>query len=213
MNLLPKYDGNIHPNEWLRQIKAKCSIHINYDSYSNIEYMILEVAKLLVDPTINVNDVKSNDQLITTLKNNFLFKIFLKSNKQKLRDLSYKFDTCGDDDESTIEFLVKFKKLCDNAEITDIDEQKFYLIHTLNIKYHYKFSEKIKNINTFDELLISFQDFIIDQKCKIRNFYIVTIKHVATGKYLSSSTSIHYSNASNGYVVCIYKYSIFYCIF
>ncbi|GBC07130.1 hypothetical protein RclHR1_07280007 [Rhizophagus clarus] len=202
MNHLPKYDGTIHPNEWLRQIKAQCTIHINYDTYENLENMTLEVARLLVDPLINVNDVESNDQLLTTLKNNVLFKIFLKSNKQKLRDLSYKFNTDGDDDESTVEFLVKFKTLCDNAEIVDIDEQKFYLLHTLDIKYHYKYSRQIENINTFDELLTSFQDFIIDQKCSIRNFYTVIIKHVVTGKYLSS-TSDRYSDDSNGYVVTL----------
>lgn len=202
MSLLPKYDGTIHPNEWLRQIKTKCMIHMNYKSYSNIEHMTLEVAKSLVDPSINVNNVKSNDQLLTILKNNVLFKMFLKSSKQKLHDLSYKFDTCGDDNESTIEFLVKFKTLCDNTEIINIDEQKFYLTHSLDIKYRYKFSEKIKSINTFDELLTSFQDFIIDQKCSVYNYSIVTIKHVATGKYLSSSRSYSYQTFGV-LVVCI----------
>ncbi|POG77884.1 hypothetical protein GLOIN_2v1767453 [Rhizophagus irregularis DAOM 181602=DAOM 197198] len=201
MNLLPKYDGTIHPDEWLRQIKTQCMIHINNNHYySNLENMTLEVAKSLVDPSINVNNVRSNDQLLTTLKNNVLFKIFLKSSKQKLRDLSYKFNTCGDEAESTLEFLVKFKKLCDNAEIINIDDQKFYLIHTLDIIYQYKFSEKIININTFDELLTSFQDFIIDQKCSIRSSSIVIIKHVATGKYLSSNNC---PNGRYGYVVTL----------
>src|SRR4051812_7028106 len=113
---LPKYDGTIHPDEWLSQIKAQCLLHKLLDD-------TLDVAKLLLDPSINVDNVKTLDELVTVLKNNILFKIFLKSNKQKLNDLRYKFNTRGEESESTIEFLAKFKSLCRNAEVDDINEQ------------------------------------------------------------------------------------------
>src|SRR3954452_23341370 len=131
---LPKYDGTIHPNEWMSQIKAQCLLH-------NLLISSLDVAKLLLDPSINIDNVRTSDGLVTVLKNNILFKIFLKSNKQKLYDLRYKFNIRGEDHESTIEFIAKFKSLCRNAEVDDINEQKNYLVRTLDTQYHYDFSE------------------------------------------------------------------------
>ncbi|RIA90431.1 hypothetical protein C1645_769872 [Glomus cerebriforme] len=196
---LSKYDGTIHPIEWLEKIRAQCKLHMDYKNYTNVESMTLEVAKSLVDSSINVDGIASNAQLLTALKSNILFEIFLASNKQSLHDLSYRFNTCGYDHESTISFLVRFKSLCYNAGITDIYEQKKYLIHSLIIRYQYDFYERIKDINTFDELLKSFQDFIIDQKCHIRNQYIVIIKNVFTGLYLSSTFKFD----NPGYVVTL----------
>src|SRR3954451_3601699 len=101
-----KYDGNVHPNEWLKQIQIYCFLKqiIKEDD-------ILKLAKMMIDTSINIPEsVTSLDELINTLKQNPSFSIFKVSCKRKLQVLRYQI---GKDD--IAKFITAFRTLCRDA--------------------------------------------------------------------------------------------------
>jgi len=74
---LPKYDGNIHPDEWLRQIRLYCFLKKTVK-----ENDILKIARMMVDPSIDIlENVTSLDELSVI---NLLRYFLKKSSKRKL---------------------------------------------------------------------------------------------------------------------------------
>src|SRR6266545_502606 len=90
-------------------------------------------AKSLVDTTINLPTQISNlEELCNALKEDISFTVFKNTNKRKLQLLKYLPESKGGD---TSKFISNFRKLCYNAEINDIEEQKNYLYKSLPNDY------------------------------------------------------------------------------
>jgi hypothetical protein len=195
----PKYDGNIHPDEWINNIQK-------YSKLKNNDYTssdILEIATSLVDTNISIpTEVDSLEKLRNVLKEDIFFKIFKNTNKRKLLSLKYIPESRGGD---TSKFISNFLKLFYNAEINDIKEQKNYLYKSLPMKHFdsisIKFYEKMKNANSLNELVKEFEDFVVEESNLITNDSLVALKHIASGKYLSSIENLHYRTGSGHQLV------------
>src|ERR1700722_10915588 len=138
---------------------------------------------------------------VTHLKKIFLLQ-YLNTIKRKLQSLKYKPERKGGD---TSKFISTFRKLCYNAEINDIEEQKRYLYKSLpNNHFDYistEFYKKMKNVNSINELIKKFEEIVLEESDLIRNKSIVALKHVATGKYLSSIKNLCYTTGSKQQLV------------
>src|SRR2546430_13460863 len=118
----PKYDGNIHPDEWINNIQK-------YSYFLCTKYHLnsLEVAISLVDSTIKLPDKIHNDEeLRNALKEDISFTVFKNTNERMLQSLKYVPENRGG---NTSKFVSEFRKLCYNAEINDIEEQKNIFIN------------------------------------------------------------------------------------
>ena len=62
----------------------------------------------------------------------------------------------------------------------------------------------MKNANSINELIKEFEDIIVEESNLIKNGSIVALKHIATGKYLSSIKNLCYTTGSNQLVYFIY---------
>ncbi|CAB4479952.1 unnamed protein product [Rhizophagus irregularis] len=54
----------------------------------------------------------------------------------------------------------------------------------------------MKNLNSIDELIKRFEELVLEESNLIRKGSIVALKHVATGKYLSSIKNLCYTTGS-----------------
>ncbi|CAB4388933.1 unnamed protein product [Rhizophagus irregularis] len=190
----PKYDGNIHPDEWIKDFQK-------YDYYWRERYHLtcLEMAKSLVDSTIKIpTKIRDIEELRNALKEDISFTIFKNTNKRILQSLKYIPERKGG---NTSKFISNFRKLCYNSEINDVEEQKKYLYNSLPISHLYYISnifyKKVKNVNSINELIKKFEDIIVDEENLITNESVVALKHVATGKYLSSIKNLSYKTGNN----------------
>ncbi|PKY43513.1 hypothetical protein RhiirA4_457508, partial [Rhizophagus irregularis] len=124
------------------------------------------------------------------------------TNKRKLQSLKYNPERKGGD---TSKFISTFRKLCYNAEINDIKEQKKYLYKSLpNNHFDYisnEFYNKMKNVNSINELIKEFENIVLEESKLIRNESIVALKHTSTGKYLSSISNLCYTTGSGKQLV------------
>ncbi|PKY41576.1 hypothetical protein RhiirA4_539709, partial [Rhizophagus irregularis] len=158
------YDGNIHPDEWLRQFNTYCFLKkITEDN--------VKLAKMMIDSTIHVpKDVTSLTELVSALK---------------------------------AEFIETFRKLCRDAEIDDLREQKEYFVETLPYVLKKKFLDKIDDIKSLSDIFLRFNNLLIEPTSNffIKNGSIVAIRHVATGKYLSTIENLRYETGSESQMV------------
>ncbi|PKC16662.1 hypothetical protein RhiirA5_394195 [Rhizophagus irregularis] len=192
---LQKYDGNIHPDEWINDLRTY--FNINPSSKDVI------IAISLVDPTIKLStDINSFEKLCNELKEDISFTVFKNANKRKLQLLKYIPERRGGD---TLKFVTTFRKLCYNGEINDIEEQKKYLFKSLPINnFNYiskEFHVKMKNVSSINELIKKFEDIILEESNLIIKNSAIALKHVATGKYLSSIKDLHYTTGSKKQLV------------
>ncbi|GBB91963.1 hypothetical protein RclHR1_19440004 [Rhizophagus clarus] len=190
MNYFPKYDGNIHPDEWISDIRKYYSLCPN----NGLE--ILDVAKSFVDITIELpTGINDLEKLCDALKKDITFTLFKDLNKRKLQSLKYISERDGG---NTLKFLSDFRRLCYNSEINDIEEQKKYFFKALN-DYRYfltEFYKRMKNINSMNELIKEFEEIVMGESNIIRYESTIALKHVATGKYLASTGSYCYTTGS-----------------
>src|ERR1044072_4802328 len=162
---IPKYDGNIHPDEWISDVQKYFKLRkINRDDY-------LEIAILLVDSTILLStEVDSFEKLRNALRNDISFTVFKNTNRRKLQSLKYIPEQEGGD---TSKFISTFRKLCYNAEIDDVEEQKKYLYSSLPMnRFNYisnEFYKKMRNVNSINELIKEFEDIILEESILIKN--------------------------------------------
>ena len=117
------------------------------------------------------------EELRNALKDNIFFTVFKNTNKRKLQLLKYIPEREGGD---TSKFIVDFCKLCYNAEINDIEEQKKYLYKSLlnNDYLLVEFRKRMKNLNSMSELVKEFEDIVMDESNLIRNGSIVALKQL-----------------------------------
>ncbi|RIA88543.1 hypothetical protein C1645_806736 [Glomus cerebriforme] len=196
----PKYDGNIHPDEWINDIQKY--LEFKYNTNDNDYYLN---AISLVDPTIKLpTEINNIENLRNALKEDISFTVFKNTNERMLQSLKYIPEREGG---KTSNFISNFRKLCYNAEINDIEEQKKYLYRSLPMKHFdyvsNEFYKKMKNVNSINELIKEFEDIILEESKLIKNGSIVALKHVATGKYLTSINNLNYTTGSKGQLVFI----------
>ncbi|PKC61409.1 hypothetical protein RhiirA1_466598 [Rhizophagus irregularis] len=196
----PKYDGNIHPDEWINDIQK-------YDSFWKARYGIeyFNTAVSLIDPIIKLpTGIDNYEKLRNALKEDISFIIFKNTNKRKLLSLKYIPERKGGD---TSKFISTFRKLCYNAEINDIEEQKKYLYKSLpSNHFDYisnEFYKRMKNINSINELVREFENIVLEESNLIRNGSIVALKHVATGKYLGTFEGLNYETGSKNQLISV----------
>ncbi|RIA83147.1 hypothetical protein C1645_475514, partial [Glomus cerebriforme] len=178
----PKYNATCHPNEYIKQMTAHCKIN----KITN-EQEILEFCKLMIDSTITLpNEINSLNELVMTLKSHLTFNIFKNTCKEKLKFLKYVSEKKGG---NTCAFLSNFRSLCNDAEINDSEEIKNLLFKTLpplNDFCKMEFKKRIDGIDSMDEILKVFSDVVFDELNVIEYDSLIALKHVATGKYLST---------------------------
>ena len=193
---LPKYNGTIHPEKWLKQVQAHC-----YLKEIESEQKILKICKPLIDSIITIPDeINSFDELIKALKSHSTFNIFKNSCKRTLQLMKYIPDK---EENYTVKFLTKFHSLCNDAEINDSEEIKNLLLNShSNEFFKNEFKKKVNGTNSVDEIIKLFSDIIFEELRIIKNNSIITLKHVTTGKYLSSC-NVNYQTGSGWRVVCI----------
>ncbi|CAB4411508.1 unnamed protein product [Rhizophagus irregularis] len=191
MNSFLKYDGNIHPDEWINDIKIKY-----YNMWKNNYGEFLNTAKSLINSTIKLpTEINDLEKLRDVLKKDISFTVFKNSNKRKLQSLKYKYERDGGD---TLKFFTEFRNLCYNSETNDIEEQKKFFFKALN-DYSYfltEFCKRMKNINSMNELIKEFEEIVMNESNIIRYGSTVALKHVATGKYLTSIEDLCYTTGS-----------------
>ncbi|GBB96738.1 hypothetical protein RclHR1_02820001 [Rhizophagus clarus] len=189
----PKYNGNIHPDEWIKGFK-------NYLEYYKIKQVCYEdhvkIALSLMDSTISLpTGIDNFEKLRNAFKGDIFFTIFKNTNKRKLQSLKYIPESRDGD---TSKFISNLLKLCYNAEINDIEVHKKYLYKSLPMNDYFskEFYKKMENVNSINELIKKFEDIVIEESNLIKNESIVALKHVASGKYLSSAENFWYQTGS-----------------
>jgi hypothetical protein len=202
---IPKYDGNIHPDEWIKDLQK-------YDYFWKARYNLdyLNIAISLVDSTIKLpTGIDNYEKLCNALKEDVSFTVFKNTNKKMLQSLKYVPESGGG---NTSTFISRFRKLCYNAEINDIEEQKEYLYKSLPLNHFdfisIEFYEKMENVDSTNKLIKEFEVFTEYLSKLIVSESIVALKHVATGKYLSSIENLYYANGSYSQLV---YFTVFYC--
>ncbi|CAB4411290.1 unnamed protein product [Rhizophagus irregularis] len=155
---VPKYDGNIHPDEWIKDLQK-------YDYFwrKNYDSTYLKMAISLVDSTIKLpTGIDTYEKLSKALKEDISFTVFKNTNKKMLQLLKYVPESRGG---NTSTFISRFRKLCYDAEINDIEEQKEYLYKSLpmnHINYiSIEFYKKMENVDSINKLIKEFEDFAI----------------------------------------------------
>ncbi|CAI2162093.1 19716_t:CDS:2 [Funneliformis geosporum] len=163
----PKYDGNIHPVEWVNDFQNHINLKEKLKADDNINYAISLVNATIKLPT----GIDSFEKL------------------------------CGE----TSKFISNFRQLCYNAEINDIDEQKKYLIQSLpsNNYLFDELSKRKEKINSTNVLIKEFEEIVTEESNLIRHGSIVALKHVVTGKYLSSIKDLNYKTGSEVQMVFV----------
>ncbi|EXX76089.1 hypothetical protein RhiirA5_502349 [Rhizophagus irregularis] len=199
---ISKFDGSTHPDDWINDIKKYFDIK---QPNKHGDYY-LRTAISLVDSNIISLPAKINsfEELSNALKEDISFTIFKCTNKRLLQSMKYIPEREGG---NTSKFISNFRKLCNYSEINDIEEQKNYFHNALSNNdnshnyYFFEFFKRKEIINSMNELVKEFAEIITDEFNLIRNESIVALKHVATGKYLSSIDNLCYTTGSKRQLV------------
>ncbi|PKY45403.1 hypothetical protein RhiirA4_542569 [Rhizophagus irregularis] len=189
---LPKYTGTIHPEEWVKQVQIYC-----YLKGIENEEKIIKISKLMIDSTIiipNVDKINSFEELIKALKLHSTFSVYKNSCKRKLQLIKY-------EKEDVATFLANFRSLCNWVETSDHKEIITMLINSYS-NYFFKdeFIKRVYGINSVDEIFKIFSEVVFDELKIIKFESSIALKHVATGKYLSSC-NVNYKTGSRKQVV------------
>ncbi|RIA86203.1 hypothetical protein C1645_741010 [Glomus cerebriforme] len=172
----PKYDGTIHPEEWVQQIQLSF-----YDKNTKNEQEIVNYCKLLIHPSINIlPETKSFIELINDLKSDISYDFFKMSVKNKIQ-----FNSTNE--QETLKFLNNFRQLCYEGEITEIEEQKKLFLDSLPKEsiQHVFINLKFDKINSMEELYKYYYESFMEESKIIKDGSFIILKHVATGKYLT----------------------------
>jgi hypothetical protein len=208
---IPKYDGSVHPDEWINDILK----YLELRRTANSDYYLKIVISLVDSTIISLSaEINSFEELSNALKEDISFTVFKRTNKRLLQSLKYISEREGG---NTSKFISNFRKLCYNSEINDIEEQKNIFCNSLsnnydNNRYNYllEFIKRREKIKSMNDLVKEFAEIVKDELNLIRNEAIVALKHVATGKYLSSIENLCYTTGSKKQLVhSIFIYTIF----
>src|SRR6266480_1922347 len=194
---IPKYDGNVHPDEWINDVQTY--LRFRNSPYPDYYFTLTP----LVDSTISLpTGINSLEKFRNALKQDISFTIFKNTNKGKLQSLKYIPEREGG---KTSKFISNFRKLCYNAEINDIAEQKKYLYKSLPMNHFNfistEFHKKMRDVNSINELIKEFDDIVLEESDLVKNGSMVALKHVTTGRYLSSTENLRYTTGSKSQLV------------
>ncbi len=197
MESLQRYDGNVHPELWVKQAKAFCLLNKIHKVPLQLQFCIEMTSTTIKIP----NGISTFDELINALKEDISFTVFKDTCKRKLQSLKY---VCKGGD--TSKFLAEFRMLCFGAEINNIEELKQYLFQSIQSYYHIDYDD-YNNVSSMGELFRLFNDVASSNINVIRTGSIVKLKHIASGKYLSC----RYKVGPTGYeMVCIKFYTVYF---
>ncbi|CAI2169864.1 6555_t:CDS:2 [Funneliformis geosporum] len=146
METLQRYDGNVHPELWVKQARTYCSLNQIYSTPDQLEFCKNMINTIIIKiPSV----LKTFDELINALKADISFTVFKDTCKRKLQFLRYYSEKeCG----NTSKFIAEFRMLCFGAEINDIEELKQYLFQSVQ-SYYYCDREEYKKVTSMDELI------------------------------------------------------------
>ena len=86
---LQKYNGNIHPDEWINDIIT----NFNYNNKDIVNSF--NIAKSLVDPAIKLPaEVDDYEKLRNALEEDISFTVFKNTNKRKLIYIQFQLSIC-----------------------------------------------------------------------------------------------------------------------
>ncbi|PKY30263.1 hypothetical protein RhiirB3_530954 [Rhizophagus irregularis] len=189
---LIKYDETIHPEVWLNKIKLYC-----YKNQITKKEDIIEICKFMIHPSISVYKANTFEEILNILKKDIFFISFKHSIKEKLQKL--KFDP---ENKNYVQFINLFREYCYEAEINDVEEQKKLLLKKLSKdSFHYYFiNNNLEKIKSLNDLIMYFNQSFLEQQKLIRLGSCITLKHVATGKYLTSC-NVQYKTGSKENIV------------
>jgi hypothetical protein len=193
VELPPRYDGTVQPEAWVQDLRFFCALRGIYDDNT-----VLNIAILRIDINIPIpkEEVFSFNSLVLILKNHVTHAVFRTDSLEKLSKLK-----C-DRNRDMSEFIAKFISLCNSANITDKEEKKNYLLRALpDDIVQNVFKNKIKNLSSFDEAIRTFKDVMLEHKRQIRYGSKIALKHVVTGRFLSSNET-KYVTESKQQMVC-----------
>ncbi|PKY63045.1 hypothetical protein RhiirA4_490778 [Rhizophagus irregularis] len=137
----------------------------------------------MIHPSISVYKANTFEEILNILKKDIFFISFKHSIKEKLQKL--KFDP---ENKNYVQFINIFREYCYEAEIHDVEEQKKLLLKKLSRdSFHYYFiNNNLEKIKSLNDLIMYFNQSFLEQQKLIRLGSCITLKHVATGKYLTS---------------------------
>ncbi|PKC02053.1 hypothetical protein RhiirA5_504255 [Rhizophagus irregularis] len=194
----PNYDGTIHPEEWIKQIKLFCQL-----KQITTDREILRICKLLINSNINISqhNIKNIDELIKVLKENPFHTMFKNTSKRKLQYMKYISENDGGD---IIKFTRDFCSLCCDAEINEeIDEVKKYWKEAFSNdkSLQNEFANKMRNIKSIDELVKKF-DEIISERNLIKNCSFIEVEEFPStffvpAVYSNNEQCIHIKDSVN----------------
>jgi len=193
----PRYDGTIHPDEWIKQIRTFC-----YFKQITSEQEIVKFCKSMIHSTINIgNDTDEIDtftSLSDALKSHITFKILKDTCKRKLHVLKFIPEIHGGD---TAKFISYFNTQCFDAEINDLEEQKKLLFHCFSDDFFRKeFNKQMHDVTSKEVLLQIFNDIVTEYSRLIKYGSFIALRHVTTGKYLATDNK-KYLTGSRGQIV------------
>ena len=67
----------------------------------------------------------------------------------------------------------------------------------------------MENVNSINELIKEFEGIVLEESNLIRNESVIALKHVATGKYLSSIENLRYTTGSRAQLVYVHIIALF----
>ena len=189
--LPPRYDGTLQPEVWVQDLRFFCALHGIHDKNT-----VLNIAILRIDHNIPIpEDITTFSSLVSTLKNHVTHAVFRADSLEKLRKLK-----CERNRDMS-EFIAKFISLCSNANIIDQKEKKDYLLRALpDDIVRNSFRDQIKNLSTFDKTIETFKDVVLKHRRQIRYGSKIALKHVVTGRFLSSK-DVQYTGGSKQHMV------------
>jgi hypothetical protein len=192
-DLPPRYDGTLQPELWVQDLRFFCALRGIHD-----EATVLNIAILRIDPNIPIPkniDITSFDSLISVLKDHITYSLFRADSLEELNKLKYERNM------KMSEFIAKFTSLCNNANITDQQEKKDYLLRNMpDDVVQNVLRSRIGNLNSFDKVIETFKDVMLEHKRLIRYGSKIALKHVVTGRFLSSKDT-RYKTGSNQQMV------------
>ena len=193
----PLYNATCHPRDWLNQVQTKCIL-----SGIKNDKEILKLCKLNISKGIQIpEDINNVNGLINALKAHPSFNVFKNDCKAKLDNMTFE----GGD---TAQFLADVRALCNNAEIiNNHDDVRRRLLNTYssNDFFRNEFAKRVTRTTAVDDMFKIYSDVVSDDYKIIRyaSEILVTIKHVATGRYLSS-LEVNYQTGSERQIVSIF---------
>ncbi|PKK80959.1 hypothetical protein RhiirC2_841265 [Rhizophagus irregularis] len=151
----------------------------------------------MVHPSIDVSKASTFDEILNILKTDALFTLFKYSAEEKLQKLKF-----NPKNEDHVQFISIFRKYCYEAEISDVERQKKLLLKKLSkdsLEYYF-INNNLEKIKSLNDLVVYFNQSFLEQRKLIRFSSCISLKHVATGKYLTSC-NVHYKTGSKRSIV------------